>query len=233
MEYTVYKHTNLHNGKVYIGITGQKPYRRWDNGRGYIGNKYFYRAIQKYGWSNFSHEILHRGLTLQEANIIEKSLIAEYDSANPQRGYNIELGGNGAGTVSPETKKKLSESHKGKKPWNKGIPHTEEAKQKMRLSQRGKHRSEETRINLSLSKMGEKNSFYGKHHTAESIKKNSMNQPTRKRVMCVETGIVYDSMAEASRKTGVTQGAISNVCRGYYERAGGFHWKVIELNTKE
>lgn len=29
--YTVYKHTTP-SGKVYIGITGQKPERRWQNG---------------------------------------------------------------------------------------------------------------------------------------------------------------------------------------------------------
>jgi DNA mismatch endonuclease (patch repair protein) len=53
---------------------------------------------------------------------------------------------------SPETLKKLSESHMGQIPANKGIPHTEEAKLKMSESHKrnpsrawlGKHRSEET-----------------------------------------------------------------------------------------
>ena len=64
--YTVYKHT-CPNGKVYIGITKQKPERRWGiNGRGYKENEYFYRAIQKYGWQNIKHEIIAEGLTEEE-----------------------------------------------------------------------------------------------------------------------------------------------------------------------
>lgn len=40
--YKVYKHTTP-SKKVYIGITNQKPERRWGkNGRGYKDNDYFY-----------------------------------------------------------------------------------------------------------------------------------------------------------------------------------------------
>lgn len=41
-----------------------------------------------------------------------------------------------SGKRSDITKKNISEALKGKVPWNKGIPHTEEAKSKMRNSQR-------------------------------------------------------------------------------------------------
>ena len=54
--YVVYKHTTP-SGKVYIGITGLKPERRWRNGNGYKDNEHFYRAILKYGWDNIKHEI--------------------------------------------------------------------------------------------------------------------------------------------------------------------------------
>lgn len=36
-KYTVYKHTNIINKKVYIGITKQNPIERWRNGEGYKG----------------------------------------------------------------------------------------------------------------------------------------------------------------------------------------------------
>ena len=84
---------------------------------------------------------------------------------------------------------------------------------------------------MSASRTGKGNSFFGKHHSAESIKKNSMNQPKRKTVMCVETGVIYDSMAEAARQTGIRQGSISLVCSGSRSVAGGFHWKkVVDIN---
>lgn len=47
--YTVYMHISP-SGKRYVGITRQRPVARWKNGRGYINNEYFYRAIKKYGW---------------------------------------------------------------------------------------------------------------------------------------------------------------------------------------
>ena len=64
--YYVYKHTSPNN-KIYIGITGQNPEKRWQSGIGYVGNTHFANAIKKYGWKNFKHEILFSGLTIEEA----------------------------------------------------------------------------------------------------------------------------------------------------------------------
>lgn len=82
--YVIYKHTNLINGKSYIGKTCQKPELRWgSNGNGYKMCPYFWCAIQKYGWNNFSHTILLDGLTAQEANEAEIRLISEYNTDDP------------------------------------------------------------------------------------------------------------------------------------------------------
>lgn len=92
--FKVYMHTSP-NGKKYIGITRQeKPERRWgSNGCGYIDNQHFWRAIQKYGWDNFQHEILFEDLTEEEAQQKEIELIAYYDSTDQTKGYNITAGG--------------------------------------------------------------------------------------------------------------------------------------------
>lgn len=107
--YTVYKHTTPSN-KVYIGITKQKPERRWQNGNHYKGNPHFYRAILKYDWKNIRHEIVKDGLTKKEACNLEIELIAKYDSTNPDKGYNNSTGGEyGSLGVhqSEETREKL------------------------------------------------------------------------------------------------------------------------------
>lgn len=92
-DFKVYMHKSP-SGKRYIGITCQRPVRRWgSNGYGYIDNIYFWRAIQKYGWDNFQHEILFDGLTKDEAEQKEIELIAFYNSTDPNKGYNITSGG--------------------------------------------------------------------------------------------------------------------------------------------
>lgn len=90
--YTVYKHTNKKNGKVYIGITKQCVERRWQNGNGYKGT-YFWNAIQKYGWFGFEHEVLFSGLTKQAACEMEQFLIIYHRSNERAFGYNIAEGG--------------------------------------------------------------------------------------------------------------------------------------------
>ena len=95
--YCVYVHTNKTNGKVYIGktINGSNPNKRWKDGAGYRTQKYFYRAIIKYTWDGFNHEVVASNLTQEEAVNFEKLLIKLYNANNPQYGYNCTNGGEG------------------------------------------------------------------------------------------------------------------------------------------
>lgn len=135
--YYVYKHTNKINGKVYIGITCQRPKQRWKSGNGYKKNNHFWNSIKKYGWNKgFDHEILYSGLSQRQAEVMEVSLIAYYDSTNQNKGYNISLGGN---LSSEETRQKISESLKGKNNPMYGRTHTEETKQKISEATKGRN----------------------------------------------------------------------------------------------
>ena len=171
--YKVYVHINKVNGKRYYGITCQKVERRWQNGKAYKDNKHFTRAINKYGWDNFEHIVLFDNLTKAEAELMEKFYIALYDTINQYKGYNISLGGDTGIKHSEETKKKLSESHKGennpmygKNPWNKGKTHSEETRKKLSEANKGKN-------NPNYGRKGEKHPMYGKNHSEESRKKIS------------------------------------------------------------
>lgn len=86
--YRLYKHENLINGKIYIGITAKNPIIRWNEGDGYKTNVDFYTDIKKYGWEDgFSHEILLENLTKCEAIIKECEFILKFDSVHS--GYNL------------------------------------------------------------------------------------------------------------------------------------------------
>lgn len=92
--YYLYCHKNIYNGKMYFGITRNNPERRWNKGKGYYNNKYFTRAIKKYGWDEgFTHEIIFDGLTQKAASEREKYYIKKYKTNNRNYGYNIAVGG--------------------------------------------------------------------------------------------------------------------------------------------
>ena len=94
MIFTIYKHINKKNGKVYIGQTIQRPEDRWKNGAGYRNCTKFYNAIQKYGWDNFEHIILEqKEMTQEEANELENFYIKKYNCLDDKYGYNITEGG--------------------------------------------------------------------------------------------------------------------------------------------
>lgn len=126
----VYVHTNKINGKKYVGQTRKIPSRRWQNGTGYRTQSHFWRAICKYGWESFEHEIFATNLTQDEANKIEKELIKIFDTMNPNKGYNKDSGGNGKRIVSDDTRQLHRELMLGERNHMYGKHMTEEAKKK-------------------------------------------------------------------------------------------------------
>ena len=154
--WTVYKHT-APNGKVYIGITSKTPVRRFGRkGQGYKSNPHFWNAIQRYGWDSITHEILFENLTFSEAGNIEKQLIAEYRSADPEHGYNIALGGQG-NTMNDCTRLKLSKRQKA-------VWCNQEYKEKRIKEMKERWASEEYKAQHS----GKNASMYGHHHSQET-----------------------------------------------------------------
>lgn len=217
--YTVYMHI-CPNGKKYIGITQRNPKIRWNKGLGYYSNKHFYNAIKKYKWENIEHKILYKNLTKEEAEQKEIKLIAYYKSNQQNYGYNIENGGNHKGKHSDLVKKKISEAQLGEKNHNFNKPHTKEWKEYMSKRMTGKN-----------------NGFFGKTHTKEvreKLKKAHLGKPNIacfKKVICIETGIIYNSIEEAKRKTNIL--GIGFVCRKERKTAGGYHWQYYKESEGE
>lgn len=99
--YTIYKATNVLNGKSYIGFDSHWPKRKYRHIRiSESGNGFrFHDAIRKYGKHNFEWSILYQSLDQDHTlNEMESFFIKEYCTI--EFGYNITEGGAGViGTV--------------------------------------------------------------------------------------------------------------------------------------
>lgn len=230
--YYIYMHTSP-SGKKYIGQTCQRLNRRWRNGIGYKKNPYFWRAIQKYGWDAFSHEIIFQCETLEESNRIEEWLISVHRANDPKYGYNISGGADGKGNMAESTKQLLREAHKGRfqgesNP-NYGRKHTKEEREKISLANKkyfeehghgpgyGLKRSAETLARISESR---KNSVAVQDHML------ALNRAKAKTVLCVEMNETYNSTHEVERQKGFKQGNIAKACREN-GIAYGMHWRYV------
>lgn len=242
--YKVYKHTlsksvsGKENDMVYIGITSQEnPWDRWGVHKAhYKYNKHFSRAISKYSWENFLHEVLFDGLTKKEAEDLEIKLISEYNSTNENFGYNKANGGSSNGKHTEETKRIISEKAKErlKNPENNplyGTHRSEETKRKISEKTIGRKVSEEAKQKMSEQRAGEKNVMYGKTHTEEA--KEKIKLAVSRSVRCIETGIVYPSALEAKRQIGADNSVINRCINGKAAYAGKLpdgtklHWEYV------
>ncbi len=211
MNYSVYIHTNKTNNKKYIGITCRKPEVRWgNNGSKYKSNKYFYSAIQKYGWDNFKHEVILVNLTKEQAEMFEVEMIKYYKSNQREFGYNIASGGH-LGTT--------------------GLKLSDETRKKISLKNRGRKVSKELKEWLSKSRKGDKNPMYGKKQSQETIEKRIKRGTDHwkiKSIICLENLKVYDFIMQASRELNISYSHIIQVCKGTRKSAGGLHFKYMK-----
>lgn len=113
--YTIYKITNIIDGKAYIGFDSNWPSRKSVHICEAItrkNKKYpLYHAMRKYGIENFKWEIIYQSEDKHHTlNVMENKYIIEHNTyIRNGHGYNMTLGGEGTyGWIpSKETRKKI------------------------------------------------------------------------------------------------------------------------------
>lgn len=218
-KFTLYKHTNKINGKVYIGITCQSPIKRWGlNGSGYKTQMFFRRAIEKYGWDNFTHEILYSGLDNEDAVILEAELIAYYKSL--RLSYNMSDGYDD----TPDTSIPI-DVYNLKHKFLGSFKSIQEASDTLGVSPSG--------LNGSL------HTYNGMFHYKGYVVVNKGTSPdwrkwedrkrktTKVKQFDKEGNLIacFDSINEAARLTKAHKGSLSNCLNGRQLTAGGYIWK--------
>lgn len=247
--YTVYKLVSP-SGKIYVGITRQNPEKRWKNGRGYANNPHLIAAIERYGWENFSREILFSNLTRENAGELEKQMIQIHKSYDPQFGYNVTFGGEFGVKFTQKTKDKLSQkqrehysdpsNRKRQRETRLGKTQSESARLKMSLAKTGKPHpiSEETRHKMQkgilLSNVRLRENDPERYKQLAHIRAERGRMQSKSVVQFTKDGSfvkTYPSTHAAERETKIRNGNISSCCNKHRKTAGGFIW-VWESETK-
>lgn len=207
----IYKIENTSNGKCYIGqsvnIESRWTYHRYHLAKGDHINTHLQRAYNK-SPESFEYEVLEE-CEIEQLNALEQFYIWLFNSTSNKFGYNLDTGGKSGRRLSDETKAKISAWLIENAPM-RGRRQTEEAKAK--ISEKKRNPSEETRRKMSESHMG----------------KSGEQHPRSRKVVCLETGVVYSNAREAARNTKAHPSAIYSVCDGKRMTAGGLHWKRYE-----
>lgn len=210
--FIVYMHTNKINGKKYIGITCQKPTQRWRGGKGYkIGG--LKRAIDKYGWNNFTHEILYSGLSKEDACMKEQELIAKYNTMNKKYGYNQCEGGNlTTGYHHTKTSKEImSQLKKGK---YDGVNNPMYGRKGILAPTYGKHLTEEHKRKISEAKKGIVTNYMKRLY--KQVDQYDLDGNFIKTWECI---------SKIEKELGIKGTHVSRVCRGKRKKTGGYIFK--------
>lgn len=207
----IYKLQNKQSGKIYIGQTTRSLEKRLKEHFRHKKSP-ISKALRSKGIEGFRATIIDHAHSREELNEKEKFWISYYDCLVPN-GYNICTGGEGAIGWHP----------------------TDEQRSKMRESHIGLAVGEK---NPMYGKTGELNNFYGKKHTDETRKRMSEHaksrnltygkNPRARKVECINTGEVFDSVKEAAEKYGLARTSVNNCCRGYRNSCFGYEWRYLD-----
>jgi group I intron endonuclease len=195
----VYLITNKSNNKVYVGKSIILKYRwkkhLWKLKQGKHYNLHLQSAFKKYGIDYFEFSILEK---CSEDIVCEKEMfyISKYQSDNPQFGYNKTKGGEGL-RATDEIKQKISNSLKGK-------PASESKKENCRKAQTGLKRSKEHRENIGKARRRPISQY--------DLKGNFIKN--------------WDSIREAANELGFRESQIGRCVNGKRKTSCGFMWKL-------
>ena len=261
-DYYVYIYWRLDTNEVfYVGKGHNNRWKQLYKGR----NKHFKNIVNKYP---VICEIIKDNLTELEAFYWEKEIIRvlvfEYGFSIDTKGnksnehychlVNQTWGGEGASGHNPfedkteeeieEWKEKISKANSGENHPNYGKHHSQETKNKISESLKGKCHTEESKKKMSNTRKGINNPLYGKHHSQETKNKISesnkgkyigKNNPSAKSVICLTTKRIFSTVKEASEYYKCNRVSISFCCKGKYKSAGKHNitplvWRYITWN---
>lgn len=148
--------------------------------------------------------------------------------------------------MSAESRRKMSEAKKGRpmteaekrhlEDLHRGHPMPDHVKDMHRQRMMGnkiwlgRTVPEETREKIRQKAIGREFSEEWKQHLSEGRlgKMTGSENPISRAVLCVETGIVYETMTQAANAVKGNRNRIRESCLSEHKTSGGYHWRYIE-----
>ena len=257
MKSGIYKITNTVNGKVYIG-QAKNLNTRFANHlyrikRKEHHNEYLQRAFDKHGETNFIYEIVEEISDLYILDSREKYWIDHYGGINSIDTYNLKdpllnehndyvkskLSKANSGENNPnygnkwtdEQKENMSKSRKGKS-WVEiyGEDKAKEMREKASDSQKGREHSEETKEKIRKANVGDNNPAYGKGYRQLGENNPMYGKPAKHRRVIVQLDKEDNLIKEYDfinqvKEDGFHPGNVWAVLYGRQKSSGGYIWK--------
>lgn len=90
--------------------------------------------------------------------------------------------------------------------------------------------AEESKRLMSEHRKGKGLTQFSEEHIRK-LKENHGGGTEKKKVRCIETSVVYESINDAARQIGASKKLISNCCNHveHYNTAKGYHWEFVKV----
>lgn len=260
MKSGIYKITNTINEKVYVGQSKNLNTRFTNHlyriNRGEHHNEYLQRSFDKHGEDKFVYEILEEIEDLSILDSREKYWIDHYGGINSNDTYNLKdpllnehndyvrgkISKANSGENNPnygnkwtdEQKENMSKSRKGKS-WEElhGKDKAKEMRENASESQIGREHSEETKEKIRKANIGEKNPAYGKGDRQLGDKNPMFGKPAKHRRSVVQFDKEGNFIKEYDFinqviECGFNAGNVAMAAKGKLKSSGGYIWKYKE-----
>lgn len=167
---------------------------------------------------------MYKNLTKEEAEQKEKELIAQFNTTDPRYGYNVAEGG----SDTAKRHRKVVCINTGEvflTAKEAGIKYNVNVYNACRENGKTAGTHPITKERLIWQYYDE---WLIKPKEHKIIKRIKDIKKEKKKYICVETGVIYNSVKEAANSINVNCSGISKVCRGKQKTAGGYHWQYID-----
>lgn len=195
----IYKITNLVNNKVYIGQTRRSVEDRWRDHCTLTKSKH--KSLIRLAIAKYGQD------SFKIEIIDECSSVDELNTREQVRikelntlspnGYNLDFGGKSK-IIHQESRRKMSLAKLGK-----SNPHTKQSKKKLSLAKTGVRFTENHKLALSKARKD------------------------KKRIKCLNNGVIYNSTCEAAKALKLTTQNISQCLHGKRKSTHGFQFEVV------